>query len=68
MSARGFDNKTPKLKWDDVYSRVRGYLIAVIWKDMPDMNMLNMHRPPAKGKFCDKHGKVQKSVIVVDYC
>jgi len=39
---------------------VRGNLIAMIWNDKQDMNILtNVNRPPAEGNFCDKNGKVQ---------
>jgi hypothetical protein len=29
--------------------------------------LMNMHNPPAKGNFCDKHGNTLKPVIIQDY-
>jgi hypothetical protein len=38
-------------------TRVRGNFRAMPWNDKRDIHMLtNMHYPPAKGNFCDKHG------------
>jgi hypothetical protein len=43
-------------------------MTAMIWKGKQDMYILiNLHRPPTEGKFCDKHGKTHKPVIVEDY-
>jgi hypothetical protein len=52
--------KKPKLK--------RGDLIAILWKEKRNVNMLrNMRCPPAEGNFCDEYGKVLKPAIVQDY-
>jgi hypothetical protein len=33
-----------------------------------DMNILmNMHRPPTEGNFCDRQGTTKKPVTVTDY-
>jgi hypothetical protein len=60
--------KTLKLTRDDIKTRVRGDLTAVVWKDKRNVNLLtNMHPGPADGNFCDEHGNTVKPKIAQDY-
>jgi hypothetical protein len=41
------------LKWDDIKTKVKGDLKAVVWKDKQNVNMLtDMHSPAAEGNVC----------------
>jgi hypothetical protein len=59
--------KRPILKWSDIKTRVKGDLIASIWKDKRNNMLMNMHHPPEEDNFCDDYGNALKPVIVQDY-
>jgi hypothetical protein len=41
---------------------------VVVWEDKQDMHILmNMHRSPVAGNFCNEHGKAKKPVTVRSY-
>lgn len=51
-----------KLKWGDTTTT------AIVWKEKRNVNILtNMHSPPARGNFCDQHGKALKPTIAQDF-
>ena len=61
-------HKTLRLKPGDIRVRTRGDLIAVVWRDKRDVNMLtNIHDPPSEGNFWDEHRNAIKPAIVADY-
>ena len=52
----------------DLQVRTRGDLTAILWRDKRDVRtLMNIHDPPAEGKFCNNKGKVIKPQIVVHY-
>jgi hypothetical protein len=58
-----------KLKWkqDDIKTRVRGDLTAIVWKNKGDTNFMNhIHHPPAESHLCDEYGNVLKPPMVQD--
>jgi hypothetical protein len=56
-----------KLKWDDTKTRVWGNKTATIWKDKRNVNMMDMHHPPAEGNLYDGHGNTLRPATVQDY-
>ena len=57
-----------KLKRDDLKTKVKSNLTAIVWKDKQNVNILmNIHPPPLEANFCDKQGKTTKQAIIQDY-
>jgi len=60
--------KELNLKQGIIKTRVRGDLIAIVWKDKRDVEILmDVHFPPAEGNFCDEGRNTQKPATVQDY-
>jgi hypothetical protein len=48
-----------KLKRDDLKTKVKGNMTAIVWKDRRNVNILtNMHSATLEGNFCDEHGQI----------
>jgi len=48
-----------KLKRDDLKTKMKGNMTAIVWKDKLHVNILtNMHSPTMEGNFCDEHGQI----------
>jgi hypothetical protein len=46
----------------------RGDLIAMVFNDKHDINILTKkHNPPINGNFCNEHQNVRKPSIIQDY-
>jgi hypothetical protein len=59
-------SKTLKMKGGHI-RLTRGDMIAVVWKDKCDVNMLtNIHDPPDEGDFCDESGNTLKPAVMED--
>jgi len=60
--------KTTKLKRENIRTRTRADLTAIVWRDKRDIYMLtNIHNAPAEGNFCNGGGKAIKPQIVMEY-
>ena len=63
-----FGPKQLKLKRGDLRVRIRGGLMALVWKDGREVYMLTkMEPPPAEGNFCDDSKRPVKPHIVEQY-
>jgi hypothetical protein len=52
----------------DVHVKVRGNLTSMIRKNKQEVHIImNMHRPPVEGSFCNEHRKTKKPMIFEDY-
>jgi hypothetical protein len=57
-----------KLKRDDIRTKVRDDLTALLWKGKRDVLMLtNMHPALKEGNYCDKYGNAIRPKIIEDY-
>jgi hypothetical protein len=54
-----------KLKRDDLKTKAKGNMTAILWKDELNVNILtNMHSPTLEYNFCDEHRKTLKLAIM----
>jgi hypothetical protein len=57
-----------KMKCGDIKTKVSSNFTVTVWREKWNVNILtNMHSPPARGKFCDQHGKALKLTIAQDF-
>jgi hypothetical protein len=57
-----------KLKCGGIKTKVSNNFTAIVWREKRNVNILtNMHSPPARGNFCDQHGKALKLTIAQDF-